>query len=145
MVVLPALVCVIGPNQTTRFNMFSTQPRNCALIGSIPSGIFSGDGTPLPGLGRAERGKLGAPIDGTKLVGYFAPNDTSTVVGAEYKNLVSDEYPHLVIHNGMSYNSGYVNGAGFHSETSGSADFRLTRYFEADGVDDYLGPTESLI
>ena len=118
--------------------------RNCALLGSIPSGMFSGDGTPLPGLGRAGVGtvdKLGAPIDGTKLVGYFNPHDTGTVFGSTYKNLVSDQRD-LAIYNGMSYTSGFVDGRGFWSETSGDSS-KLTRYFEADGVDDFLGPLEA--
>lgn len=142
MVILQAPACVTGLNQTIRFNMFSTQPRNCALIGSIPSGIFSGDGTPLPGLGRGMPGKPGAPIDGTKLVGHFDPNNTGTVVGAEYKNLVVGQ-EHLNIRNGMSYTTGFVDGRGFWSETSGTDLFRLTRYFEADGTDDFLGPLDA--
>ena len=71
--------------------------RNCALIASIPSGIFSGDGTHLPGMGR-QGGSLtakGSPAtggeEGTKLVGYFSPNDTGTVVGATYENLVTGQ------------------------------------------------------
>ncbi len=131
--------------------------RNCALIASIPSGIFSGDGTHLPGMGR-QGGSLtakGSPAtggeEGTKLVGYFSPNDTGTVVGSTYKNLVTGQED-LSIYNGMSYNSGYVNGAGFHSDTSGTIfdgkpvpdhSLRFVRYFEADGVDDYLGPFEA--
>lgn len=123
------------------------QARNCALIGSIPSGIFSGDGTHLPGMGRqgGSRTAKGSPVtgedEGSKLVGYFSPNDTGTVVGATYENLVTGQED-LFIYNGMSYTTGFVNGSGFWNETSG-ADFRLTRYFEADGVDDYLGPLEA--
>ena len=140
--------------------------RNCALLGSIPSGMFSGDGTLLPGLcasGVRSKGdpnilwggehSTSPPPIGTELVGYFNPHDTGTVFGSTYKNLVSGQSD-LVIYNGMSYSSGYVNGAGFHSETSGtdlsnpkrfndSPDFRLTRYFEADGADDFLGPLEA--
>jgi hypothetical protein len=137
------------------FNGF--YPRNCALIASIPSGIFSGDGTHLPGMGRqgADISNKGSAVisgdDGTKLVGYFSPNDTGTVVGSTYENLVTGQKD-LAIYNGMSYNSGYVNGAGFHSDTSGTIfdgkpvpdhSLRFVRYFEADGVDDFLGPLEA--
>jgi hypothetical protein len=124
--------------------MFITQPRNCALIGSIPSGIFEGDGSILP----KTTGHSTSDNGGTKLVGYFNPNDTGNVSGSTYNNLVSGEMD-LAIYNGMSYTTGFVDGAGFWSETSGTlfdgkivdaSDFRLTRYFESDGADDFLGP-----
>jgi hypothetical protein len=142
--------------------------RNCALLGSIPSGMFSGDGTLLPGLcGSGVRSKgdpnvlwggehsTSPPPIGTELVGYFNPHDTGTVFGSTYKNLVSGQSD-LVIYNGMSYTTGFADGRGFHSETSGApcpgpekcvppkpGEYRLTRYFEADGVDDFLGPLEA--
>jgi hypothetical protein len=124
--------------------MFITQPRNCALIGSIPSGIFEGDGSVLP----KTSGHSASDYGGTKLVGHFNPNDTGNVSGSTYNNLASGEMD-LAIYNGMSYTTGFVNGAGFHSETSGvildgkpifAEDYRLVRYFESDGTDDFLGP-----
>jgi len=128
-------VSVTGLRQTTRFNMFTTSPRICALIGSIPSGIFEGDGSILP----KTTGHAHADGGGTKLVGYFNPNDTGNVSGSTYNNLVSGEMD-LAIYNGMSYGSGYADGRGFWSATSGASDYRLTRYFESDGTDDFLGP-----
>jgi len=134
--------------------MFNTFPRINALVASIPSGIYSGasghTGT-SPRLQKDSRAQNGGQDqDGTKLVGYFFPHDTGNVVDGVYKNLVADE-DDLYIYNSMAYDSGYVNGAGYHSETSGtdlsnpkrfndSPDFRLIRYFESDGTDDFLGP-----
>ena len=131
--------------------MFNTFPRINALVASIPSGIYSGASGHTgasPRLQKDSRTYGGQGEGGTKLVGYFFPHDTGSVVDGVYKNLVADE-DDLYIYNSMAYNSGYVNGAGYHSETSGvvvddelihAEDYRLIRYFEADGTDDFLGP-----